>query len=170
MIIRTHMPADTPVLAEIYRDAVEGMGSTAYDPRQVAVWASFASETPGLPELLAKGFALVAVVDDVPAAFCQLYPDDHISLLYTATQYARRGLATAVYRGIEAYAQGRGQRVLTTDASKLSRPFFEREGFVVRRTEQTIRQGVSFERYQMEKVLEAAEGVGGTGCTPKGAP
>jgi putative acetyltransferase len=87
------------------------------------------------------------------AAFCHLHPLDHISLLYTAARFARQGLATAVYRAIEAYAREHGQRILTTDASRLSRPFFEREGFIVRRTEQTCRQGVYFERYQMEKVL-----------------
>ena len=79
---------------------------------------------------------------------------DHISLLYTATRHARRGLASAVYLGVEAHARAQGQCVLTTDASKLSRPFFEHHGFIVRRTEQTIRQGVAFERYQMEKRLE----------------
>ena len=35
---------------------------------------------------------LVAEVDGVPAAFCHLHPVDHVSLLYTATRFARQGL------------------------------------------------------------------------------
>jgi putative acetyltransferase len=154
MIIRPYTPDDLDALAAIYRDAVFGIGTTAYSAEQAAVWASFPDDREAFAGLLAKGIALVAEVDEGPVAFCHLHPVDHISLLYTATRHARRGLASAVYSGIEAHARAEGQRVLTTDASKLSRPFFERQGFVLRRTEQTIRQGVAFERYQMEKRLE----------------
>lgn len=153
MILRPYAPHDLDALSAIYRDAVLRIGITAYSPEQAAVWASFPDDREAFSTLLAKGFALVAEVDGTPAAFCHLHPQDHISLLYTAPNRARMGLATAVYRGIEAHARDLGQCVLTTDASKISRPFFEREGFVVRRTEQTIRQGIAFERYQMEKRL-----------------
>ena len=153
MILRPYHPDDLDALAAIYRDAVLRVGITAYSPEQAAVWASFPDDRAAFAGLFSKGFALVAEMDGTPAAFCHLHPEDHISLLYTAPTHARMGLATAVYRGIEAHARALGQPVLTTDASKISRPFFEREGFVVRRTEQTIRQGVAFERYQMEKHL-----------------
>jgi putative acetyltransferase len=154
MNIRPYTPNDLDALAAIYRDAVFGIGITAYSAEQASVWASFPDDRDAFSELLGQGIALIAEIDAAPAAFCHLHPTDHISLLYTATRHARRGLASAVYGGIEAHARAQGQRVLTTDASKLSRPFFERHGFVVRRTEQTIRKGVAFERYQMEKRLE----------------
>jgi putative acetyltransferase len=154
MILRSYHPEDSDALAAIYRDAVSGLGIASYTAEQVAVWASFPDDDASFRDLLARGFALVVEVDGSPAAFCHLHPADHISLLYTATRHARRGFATAAYLGVEAYAREQGQQILTTDASKISRPFFEHHGFVVRRTEQTIRQGVAFERYQMEKRLE----------------
>jgi len=154
MTIRPCTPADIDALAAIYRDAVMEIGITAYTAEQAAIWASFPDDRHAFGTLLGQGIALIADVDGAPAAFCHLHPRDHISLLYTAPRFARMGLATAVYRGVEAHARRQGQAVLTTDASKISRPFFEHHGFVVRRTEQTIRQGVAFERYQMEKRLE----------------
>lgn len=153
MIIRTSTPDDIDALAEIYRASVLEIGITAYTARQAAVWASFADDTVAFSTLLGQGHVLLAEIDGEPAAFCHLHPGDHISLLYTAPAHARRGLATAVYRAIEEIARADGRHVLTTDASRISRPFFERQGFVVRRTEETIRQGVSFERFQMEKRL-----------------
>lgn len=153
MFIRPSTSDDTTALAAIYRDAVYGIGITAYSAEQAAVWASFPDDLTAFRLLLSQGFALIAEVDGVPGAFCHLHPLNHVSLLYTATRHARKGLATAVYLGIEQYARQNGQCLLTTDASKLSRPFFERHGFVVQRTEQTIRQGVAFERYQMTKEL-----------------
>ncbi len=153
-VLRRNTPEDTDALAAIYRDAVFGLGIAAYTGEQVAVWSSFPDDEASFRDLLARGFALVVEVDGSPAAFCHLHPADHISLLYTATRHARRGLATAAYLGVEAYAREQGQQILTTDASKISRPFFEHHGFLVRRAEQTIRQGVAFERYQMEKRVD----------------
>lgn len=154
MILRPYTPDDLDALAAIYRDAVLRVGITAYSPEQAAVWASFSDDRTAFAGLLEKGFAVVAELEGTPAAFCHLHPADHVSLLYTDPRHARRGLATSVYQAVEAHAREQGQRVLTTDASKISRPFFERQGFLVRRTEQTIRRGVAFERYQMEKRLE----------------
>lgn len=156
MIIRPCTPGDIEALAHIYRTSVLAIGITAYTDRQAAVWASFPDDSEAFSRLLGQGHALLAEIDGEPAAFCHLHPRDHISLLYTAPAHARRGLATAVYGAIEDLARADGQPVLTTDASRLSRPFFERQGFVVRRTEETIRQGVSFERFQMEKRLDRA--------------
>lgn len=156
MIIRPCTPADLDALAELYRDSVLAIGIMAYTSEQVTVWASFSNDRESFSKLLSQGHAVLAEIDGKPAAFCHLHPLNHISLLYTAPDHARRGLATVVYRAIEEIARADGQQVLTTDASRLSRPFFEREGFVVRRTEETIRQGVSFERFQMEKRLPPA--------------
>lgn len=153
MILRPYTAADAGALANIYRDAVLALGITAYSTEQVKVWASFAEDSSAFTAFLAHGHTVVAEIEGEPAAFCQRHPADHIALLYTAPRFARRGLATAAYRAIESHARAEGRSILTTDASKLSRPFFEREGFTVRRTEQTCRQGVYFERYQMEKAL-----------------
>lgn len=153
MIIRPYSPDDLEQLATLYYDSVVGLGPAVYNPDQVAAWASFAEDREAFRTLLEKGHTLVAEVDGAPAAFCQLHPEDHISLLYTAAQLGRKGLATEVYRRIEVYAREKGQTVLTTDASKISRPFFEKEGYTVRRAEETIRKGVSITRYQMEKRL-----------------
>lgn len=154
MLIRPGTSEDTQALAAIYRDAVFCIGITAYTAEQVAVWATFPDDLAAFGKLLSQGHALVAEIDGAPAAFCHLHPLNHVSLLYTATRHARMGLATAVYLGIEEIARREGQTILTTDASRLSKPFFGRHGFVVQRTEQTFRQGVAFERFQMVKRLE----------------
>lgn len=157
MNLRPYTAADLDALAALYRASVCRLGPAAYTPAQVAAWASFAEDRAAFLALLDRGYTVVAVLDGAPAAFCQLHPGDHVSLLYTDPRFARRGLATAVYGAVEAVARERGQRVLGTDASAVSRPFFEKQGFALRREEQTIRQGVSITRYQMAKRLADAE-------------
>ena len=101
MIIRPYTPNDLNAVAAIYRDAVFGIGTTAYSAEQASVWASFPDDREAFSALLGKGFALIAEIDGAPAAFCHLHPMDHISLLYTATRHARE---VGVLRGLLAHA------------------------------------------------------------------
>ena len=151
--IRRYHAGDAEALAELYRASVHRLGPLAYNPRQVAAWASFPDDSTAFQALLGKGKTFVALIGGAPRAFCQLHPDDHVSFLYTHPDFGRQGLATALYRHIEALAREAGASVLTTDASEISRPLFAREGFIVRRAEQTIRNGIGITRYQMEKPL-----------------
>jgi putative acetyltransferase len=151
--LRRYRDGDAPLLAVLYRDSVLGLGPTAYDPGQVRVWASFPDDAAAFQALLERGGTWVLEHDGEPAAFGQLYPVDHVSLLYTGTRFVRRGFATAVHRLLEDEARAGGVARLTTNASRISRPFFERAGYLVREREIVDRGGVAFERFRMEKRL-----------------
>lgn len=152
-IIRPAAPQDATTLARLYRDAVLGTGAEAYDARQVEVWAAFADDLDAFARTLACGHTLLAEVDGEPAAFGQLYPSDHIALLYTASRHARRGLAGALYARFERLAVEAGAPRLSVDASRIARGFFVKAGFRVLAVEYVERQGVVFERFRLEKRL-----------------
>ena len=81
----------------------------------------------------------------------------HIAFLYSAPAYARRGVASALYRRVESAWIAAGVRELRTEASLLARPFFERHGFDVVE-EQTVRRGgVFLRRYAMRKSVPCAQ-------------
>lgn len=152
--LRHYRSGDTEALAGIYRDAVIGTGTGAYDPEQIAVWSSFPGDLTVFRKLFEQGLTLVAEVGDRPVAFGQLHPIDHVSLLYTASRHGRRGYAGAIYQALEAHAVAQGAVRLRTEASRLSRPFFEKVGFRVLAPEYPLYAGVRFERFRMEKTLE----------------
>lgn len=151
--LRPYWPADIEILAKLYRDAVLGLGRGAYDAARLAVWASFADDLEMFREQIERGMTLVAELGEGVAAFGQLHPADHIALLYTHPAHARRGLARAVYARLEEQTKRQGTVQLTTDASRISKPFFERMGFAVITTEQAERGGLTFERFRMIKQL-----------------
>lgn len=151
--IRPYRPGDAEALAHVYRDAVTGTGATAYDPPQIQVWAAYPEDMDEFRRLLGEGLTLVAVQGPEPVAFGQLSPPGHIALLYTATHLGRQGLATAIYRQLEAAAVESGTQRLTVDASRIARHFFLKMGFRVVETEFAERNGVRFERFRMEKML-----------------
>lgn len=151
MTIRPFQPTDTDALADVYRDAVHGIGPRAYAPEQVAMWSAWPDNREEFAACLALGLTLVAEVDGRVVALGQLHPVDHVVLLYCSTAYARQGIATALYARLEEHALAAGVTEITTNASRISRPLFEKQGFTVMKVETAHRSGVDFERFKMIK-------------------
>ena len=151
--VRPFTAADTRAVANVYRTSVRGLGAQHYTPAQIEAWASSADDLDSLGTKLGYGITLVSVEGSMIAAFGELLPWDHVSLLYTAPRFARRGHATAIYAQLEATARKRSVKRLTTTASHLSKPFFEKNGFALTEIEHTEFGGANFERFKMEKQL-----------------
>ncbi|HZP59358.1 MAG TPA: GNAT family N-acetyltransferase [Opitutaceae bacterium] len=153
MLIRAFKSADVSAAASVYRDAVITLGPQAYSPAQVKVWATYPDDLGRFAAQLRKGLTLVCEEEGRMAAFGQLEPVDHIALLYCSSQFSRRGYATAILRRLEEQAEIQKIGGLRTEASRISRPFFARQGYAVVEVERTIRLGVEFERFKMQKLL-----------------
>lgn len=153
MLIRAYQSADTETLVAVFRDAVVGTGSTAYDPQQIAVWSSYPDDLEKFRQQLSSGVTLVAVVEERPVAFGQLEAPDHIAFLYTASPFNRQGLGTEIYLRLEAQALDWGVFQLRTEASRISKHFFLKMGFEVVEAEWVDRKGIQIERFRMRKIL-----------------
>ena len=117
------------------------------------MWASYPASGTDFEARLARGGVIVADVEGLVVAFGQLEPADHVAFLYCKGAFARRGLASAIYAEVEARARADGAIELRTEASRISRGFFERQGFAVTEVEQVERGGFTFERFKMRKAL-----------------
>lgn len=153
MLIRPYHAMDLAAVAAVYRDAVLSIGPQFYEPAQVKMWASWASNTDELAERFTRGLTLVAIVHKQLVAFGQLEPWDHLALLYTAGRHARKGVATAIHQQLEDRARVAGSTHIDTEASHISRLFFETQGYMVVEPETVERQGVSFDRFKMRKTF-----------------
>lgn len=154
--LRPYAADDYAAVAEVYRDAVETLTHSAYSEEQVRTWASCPANGYDFRERLARGGVIVAEVAGEVAAFGQLEPADHVAFLYCKGGFARRGLASAIYAEMERQAKIAGAPELRTEASRISRVFFEQQGFSVTEAEQSVRLGVRFERFKMLKALNGA--------------
>lgn len=144
---------DIEELANVYRKSILEIGKEKYDHSQVAAWASFADDLAEFSSLIFKGYTILAEVSGIIASFGQLYPDDHVSLIYTLPGYNRRGIASDVYMELEIIAKGKGVDKLHTEASLIARPFFSKHGFKVIEKEVKIWKSAEFVRFRMEKYL-----------------
>jgi putative acetyltransferase len=151
MIPRSFVPSDAEALAEVYRDAVRGIGPQAYSAEQVAAWASYLDNLAEFRDRMSHGLTLVTEEASRVIAFGQLEPVDHLAFLYRSAAHARRGIGSKIYAALEAHAISCGVSEIRTEASRISRPFFEKQGYAVVAIEHVNRFGLEFERFRMRK-------------------
>ncbi|MFM0336199.1 GNAT family N-acetyltransferase [Paraburkholderia fungorum] len=147
---------DAAPLAALFRAAVTQLAAADYDAAARAAWASAADDEQAFAARLARGLTLVAVCEGMPVAFGQLYPADHVEMLYVAPGHARQGLAAGLLARLEAAARLGGATALSAEVSRSARRSFESAGFQKLAEESVCRNGVSLARFRMRKPLGAA--------------
>ena len=150
-MLRLFTPQDAEALAGVYRDAVRTIGPQAYTQQQVDAWAIYPEDIEDFRLRMSCGLTLVAEEKGRIVAFGQLEPDDHLAYLYCLGSYSRQGVGSEIYRTLEAHAFQKGIVEIHTEASRISRPFFAKHGYLLSEVETVIRFGIEFERFRMTK-------------------
>ncbi len=148
--MRRIQPADSPLLREIYLDAIQTQAAQAYSPEQIRAWTNLAWLPGVLDRALEEGQGWISGIDD---GFAIRYPSNRLSMLYCRGRSSRQGHGSALLQAIEGDAQRMGIQRLQTEASLLSRPMLEQRGWTVIAPEPFMIGGVPFVRFQMEKTL-----------------
>jgi putative acetyltransferase len=123
------LPADAPVLAEIYQASIEELTGEDYSEAQQAAWASLADDVAEFGARLAENLTLVATIGGSVVGFASLKGADHIDLLYVHPAAAGQGVATLLAEALEKLAGARGAKRLTADVSDTARNFFDKRGY-----------------------------------------
>jgi putative acetyltransferase len=132
LAMRPFLPADAPLLAEIFRASIEELTADDYTEAQQGAWASAADDEDAFAGRLAGQLTLVATLEGSPVGFASLAGTDQLDMLYVHPAMAGQGVATMLCDALEKLAAARGTAQLVTDASDSARGFFERRGFVAR--------------------------------------
>jgi putative acetyltransferase len=128
--LRPYLPQDAPMLAEIFRAAVEELTEDDYNPAQQEAWAALADDLEEFAARLGKHLTLIATMQGSPVGFISLDAPTDIGLLYVHPAVAGQGVGKTLYDAVEKLSASRGVAQLSVDASDTAREFFERRGFV----------------------------------------
>jgi putative acetyltransferase len=152
--LRPFLPADAPLLAEVFRAAIEDLTAEDYSPAQQEAWASSAEDEAAFSKRLADQLTLVATLrDSSPVGFISLEGPERIDMLYVHPAAVGQGVATMLYDAIEKLAASRGAARLTADASDNARDFFAHRGFVPQQRNTVMRGSEWLANTTMEKKL-----------------
>ncbi len=128
--MRPMLPADVPLLAEIFRESIEELAADDYSESQREAWAATADDEAAFGERLAKQLTLVGTLEGSPVGFASLKAPDVIDMLYVHPAAGANGVATMLVNALEKLAAARGAGRLTADVSDAAVDFFAKRGFV----------------------------------------
>lgn len=130
LTMRPMLPADAPLLAQIFRASVEELGIEDYSDAQVEAWAAVADDEEAFAKSLAEQLTLIAMIDGEPVGFASLKGNDKLEMLYVHPAAIGQGAASLLVDALEKLGRGRGAEKLTVDASDTAESFFKSRGYV----------------------------------------
>jgi putative acetyltransferase len=155
--LRPFLPADAPLLAEIFRASIEEQTADDYDDAQREAWASAADDEAAFGARLAGQLTLVGTIEGSPVGFASLKGPDVIDMLYVHPAAAARGVATMLIDALEKLAAARGAGKLTANVSDSALDFFRKRGFVPQTRSSRPLGGEWLANTTMEKKLASKE-------------
>jgi putative acetyltransferase len=130
LALRPFLPADAPLLREIFRDSIADLTDEDYTPAQQDAWASAADDEAEFGKRLGSHLTLVGTLEGSPVGFASLAGKDKIDMLYVHPAAAGQGVGAMLTDALEKLAGSRGAAKVAVDASDSARGFFEKRGYV----------------------------------------
>jgi putative acetyltransferase len=128
--LRPYLPADTPLLRQIFRDSIADLTDDDYTEAQQEAWASAADDEALFGKKLAGQLTLVATLEGSLVGFASLAGPDKIDMLYVHPAATGQGVGAMLVDALEKLAGSRGAAKVAVDASDSARGFFEKRGYV----------------------------------------
>jgi putative acetyltransferase len=157
LAMRPMLPADVPLLAEIFRASIEELTAEDYSETQQEAWASAAEDEGEFGARLAGELTLVATFGGAAVGFAALADNARIDMLYVHPAAAGQGAGAMLCDALEKLATARGTKELMVEASDSARGFFEKRGFVPRTRNTVLLAGEWLANTTMTKPLAAKE-------------
>jgi putative acetyltransferase len=157
LAMRPFLPADTPLVAAIFRASVEELTGEDYSAAQQQVWASIADDETAFGARLAKHLTLLGMLDASPVGFASLDGPERLDMLYVHPAAAGHGVGSMLIDALEKLAAARGGRRLTADVSDSALDFFTRRGFVAQQRNSVPLGNEWLANTTMDKQLAAKE-------------
>src|SRR5690242_13286762 len=127
--LRPYLPQDAPMLAEIFRDAIEELTADEYTAEQQEAWASAADDMNEFAAKLGKHLTLIVTMQGASVGFISLDSPTEIGFFYVHPAAAGQGAGSMLYDAVEKLSAARGTPHLSVDASDNAREFFAKRGF-----------------------------------------
>ena len=156
LALRPFLPADAPLLAEIFRESISELTGDDYSEAQQEAWAATADDD-AFAAKLAGQLTLVATLGGSPVGFAALEGKDKIGMLYVHPAVAGQGAAAMLIDALEKLASSRGATKLTVEASDTAYGFFAKRGYAAQQRNSVSAGGEWLANTTMQKQLAPRE-------------
>ena len=151
--VRPYQPTDLARVIEIYTASIHSLAAPFYSPEQITAWAPAGPNAGRWQKRLAPLHTVVAEENGVLAGFVSYTHKGYLDFLFTHPAFARRGVATQLYRHVESVLRTANVPSVFTHASLAARSFFDRQRFRLDAEENVECRGAYLRRFAMHKPL-----------------
>ena len=151
MIIREYKPDDCVELATLFYDTVHCINAMDYTKEQLDVWATGNVDIEAWNRSFLNNNTLVAELNEKIVGFGDLDKTGYLDRLFVHKEFQGQGIATALLKHLENNARDNDVYSFETYASITSKPFFEKQGYIIEKENVVMKKGVSLMNYKMVK-------------------
>jgi putative acetyltransferase len=160
--VREMRPEDAPAFLEVHHAAVRELAAADYPSKVIEAWAPWpiAAEHVAFVRLNPdREYRLVAESEDrIVGIGCLAAQKDEILACYVAPSATRRGVGSAILRGLERVAEDRGAPSLELDSSLTAEPFYRSNGYEVQGAgEHVLNNGTLMACVRMRKFFGSSD-------------
>lgn len=145
--------ADLDQVLQLFHDTVHAINIQHYSQEQVNAWAPEKPDRNRWAEQLRKRIAYVAKIGDQIVGFGDASKDGYIDHIYTHKDFQGLGIASAILQKLENALFELQVTHFETEASITAKPFFEKHGYRVIKSQEKMYGGSIFINYVMSKKL-----------------
>lgn len=132
MLIRQAVASDVEAIMVIHVAAIRETCSSAYEPEEIAAWASGGMNPERYLPGISQGRVLVAVEESAVLAFSEFdATTGEVLGMFVAPAHLRRGIGRLLLQTVEATAVQRGVTRLQLQSTLNAIEFYRANGFVV---------------------------------------
>ncbi len=151
--IRPLTADDYKAAGRIFFCAVHEGTRSAYSYEQRLAWGGETVDLQRWKTTVKTTHGFIAEDEVEPVGFITIDTRGYVDLMFVLPSAAGKGVGRALLHAAEKWAKANGATRLTTAASIVARPLFEKDGWLALEEEQASRQGVLLTCYKMEKSL-----------------
>ena len=152
--IRNAENKELAVLTRLFQETLLRVNSRDYTPQQIEAWGRKADKSR-LEELFASSlqFMVAETEDQKIVGFTSINSQGYLHSMFVDYRYQRQGIARLLLTKAEEYARRYGATVLSAEVSITALPFFEKQGFCLKRENKVSFENTTMINYTMEKQL-----------------
>lgn len=154
MILRKYKSDDCLNLLKLFYDTVRTVNKKDYNNKQLSVWApdNYIEEKYDIwQKYLSENFTIIAEINGEIAGFGDIEKTGYLNRLFIHKDYQHMGIASAIVKELEEYAEKICICTIITEASITAKPFFKKLGYTLIKEQQVERKGIFLTNYVMKK-------------------
>lgn len=134
---------------DVFTNSIKNTCIKDYNEEQILAWVDIDSLL--IETRLENQKTWLAIDNDNVVGFISINNTGYLDLLFVLPRYQGNHIATSLLWEVEQYCQHRGINNILTESSLTAKSFFEKNGFILKQTQNVYVRRQYFVNFQMEK-------------------